>query len=221
MADFILFQQPNGEWAKIAVTLDEQGRAAPQVSSFFASEYVAGRYYTLGDGNHVSSVAVAAANRLMLYYADIPRPLNIASMFTRVITGQAGGAFKTGIWRDLNGRPTGAPIAADNAGQASTSASTPVIPLTASLAPGRYWFGTKHTASSTLPTFIAWHGSYIGFASNVGAPTANEAMSNGATNQPTCVYVADTYANNMPDLTGASFTVGAAQGCPVLGVLVA
>lgn len=217
MADFILLQQPNGEWAKIAVTLDAQGRASPQVSSLSASDYVAGRYYTLGDGNHIASAAVAAASRLMLYCADILRPLNIASMFARVITGQAGGAFKTGIWRDLNGRPRGAPVAADNVGQASTGASTPVIPLTATLAPGRYWFGTKHTATSTLPTFIAWHGSFIQFASYVGAPTANEAMGNGATNQPTCVYVADTYANDMPDLTGASFTMGATQGCPVLG----
>ena len=221
MADFILFQQPNGEWAKIAVTLDEYGRASPQVSALVAPDYVAGRYYTFGNGDVTASVAISAASRLMLYYVDILRPINIASMFARVVTGQTGGTFKTGIWRDLNGRPTGSPVAVDNTGVASAGAGNPVIPIAVTLSPARYWIGTKHTATSTLPTFLAWHGSYLQFTSNVGTDSAAQALASSATGQSYCFTVGDTYANDMPDLTSASLTAASAQGTPVLGALAA
>lgn len=226
MADFILFQQPNGEWAKIAVSLDGDGVAtiltAPAEPLPFgpgAGGYVAGRYYTLGDGNIIAT-AVAAADRLMLYCFDVFAPLDIASLFARCTTLGTGSAMKAGIWADLNGRPTGAPIMADNTGAATTA--TGIIPLAASglLPVGRYWAGAKFTG--TLPAMLAYHGSEVRFASMVGAATAAEALNNGATNQATTVYVASTYADPMPDLTSASFTVNTvAQGVPVIGALVA
>lgn len=226
MADFILFQQPNGEWAKIAVSLDGDGVAtiltAPAEPLPFGpgpGGYVAGRYYTLGKGNIIANV-VPTADRLNLYYFDLFEPLDIASLFLRVAVAGTTSAVKAGIWADLNGRPTGAPLIADNTGVDTTSTGVKTFSATGSLPAGRYWAGTK--ATGTVHAMIALHGSDVRFASDIGAATAAEALNNGATKQPTVIYTASTYADPMPDLTAASFTTNtAAQGAAVLGALAA
>ena len=222
MADFILFQQPNGEWAKIAVSLDPGGVAtvltAPTTPLGAAGGYVSGRHYTLGRGNIIANI-VPVADRLNLAYFDVFEPLGIASLFLRVAVGGTTSGAKVGIWADLDGRPTGAPLIADNVGVDTTTTGIKTIPGTATLPVGRYWTGAKCTG--TVHAFIAWHGSDVRFMSDIGGSTAALTLNNGATNQFTTLHVASAYADALPNLTGASFTEGSAQGMPVIGALVA
>lgn len=183
------------------------------------SGLIPGGYYTLGEGVIIASAAVAAADRLMLYMFDVEEATPVAALFARVAIAGAGSAMKAGIWRNVASRPTGLPIIADNVGM-SCAATGPIEAAVAGIIPrGRWWAGAK--CSATLPTMIAWHGSAIRQPSLAGAATATAAINNGATNQAGAYHLdGQTFANDLPDLTGAAILPGA-TGCPVLGVKVA
>ncbi|MBW8268279.1 hypothetical protein [Caldovatus aquaticus] len=181
--------------------------------------YKPGRYYPFGAVPVTSTGAVNAADRLLLHPAEIMAPVTIDRLFLRVITAGAGSSVKMGLWRaDGAGRPTGAPLAAVNAAQSTAVAGVveaAVSPVR--LEPGLYFAGSKFTG--TLPTCTSVPGTSMLVAWWCGADTAANAIQNGGTNQMSGVYVANAFAGDMPDLTGASFTelTGASQGLPVLG----
>lgn len=95
--------------------------------------------------------------------------------------GGAGAALKAGIWRlDMAaGRPTGTPLAYNNAGAAATGTGLITIPLNVDFShvlSGAYAVGIIGASASPLPTLIAQpngDGAFIGFAGfAVGASPA-------------------------------------------------
>lgn len=170
--------------------------------------YTAGRYYPTTTNTVSISAAVPATNTVYLYLFYVPRTVTITHLGARVVTGQSGSAIKTGIWANLNGRPYGAPLAADNTGVATeTTGSTVDSPAAITLQTGWYWFGSKCTG--TLPTLVsltALHRNDVHYGVTSLASAGHPALS-----------IASTYANDMPTFTDSE-TWGSVQaaGVPVL-----
>lgn len=156
--------------------------------------YVAGRNYTLGDGQ-VTTTAPAAIDQIYFYQFRLYQPINFVSAAVRVSAGGAGSSVKAGIWANSpqSGRPVGPPLAADNTGAATTGTGQITLAMSGFLRPGLYWAGTKYTG--TLPTM---------FSINNGLDCAP----NGNNISATAVSFADTYSNSMPTLAeGATFVM--------------
>lgn len=160
-----------------------------------------------------SATAVAATDTLYLYPFYMFRPATIVSLHLRIQTGGAGSAIKSGIWANspVSHRPLGAPLVADNTGQATTaSTTTTAADITDTpLAPGWYWAGSK--ATGTLPVMYSVPTSNLFCSAFMGFGTSTAALVGSG------ISIASTYADNLPTLAGgASFTNHTGGGIPVL-----
>lgn len=188
----------------------------PLRRSLFAGDhpgYVAGRYY-LGDGGGVTTtVVVGAIDTLYFNLLRVMAPITLTGLVCRTGTGGAASSIKMGIWGNspVSQRPLGAPIAADNTGQATTGSSTNVeAAISCLLSPGWWWVGSKFTG--TLPTMVAFSGTSLNHVMRHGASNASLLIPASG------ITFADTYSNNMPTLAeGASFTQNTTGNHPLIG----
>jgi hypothetical protein len=186
-----------------------------RASIYGLPSYVSGKYYSTW-ANVTGAAAVPAVDVVYFYPFQVFAPVTMKSLHARVVTAGAGSAVKVGIWANstVSNLPLGAPIVADNTGQATTSSNSNTTSNIADtlFPPGWYWAGTKFTG--TLPTMVS-----IPTASNFMAATMG--VSSIAALAVCGVSIADAYANDMPTLSeGAAFTVVAVAGAPVISFLV-
>lgn len=173
--------------------------------------YLTSRYYPTWEGA-VTNAAVAAADILLLYPFRVAHTVTVKTLFCRVITGGAGSAVKMGLWANsaVSNRPLGAPLTADNTGQATTGSGTnpeaDVADVT--LTPGWYWAGSKFTG--TLPTMWACQGNNPFTMAVMGSANVSALIQTG-------LSIASPYGDDMPTLSeGASFSMSTVA-MPLLG----
>lgn len=165
---------------------------------------IAGKYYSPFENAVLSAgAAPGATNTIYLYPFRLALPVTVTKIVLKTGTGGAGSSVKSGIWANspISARPIGAPLIADNTGQATTgSAAVIEVDTTDAFLPaGWYWGGTKYTG--TLPTMVGFSGTGFNAGRDIGDDTS-------AIFSPlTGLSFADTYSNSMPTFTeGASFT---------------
>ena len=196
--------------------LTDPGEADPDRDDWAVFGKVPGQSYATWDGNIIASVAMAALNTLYLHPFFLEEDVYITGLATRVVTGAAGALLKAGIWMNRRGKPVGSPIIFDNAGVSAASSGVAPFTITpTALRKGWYWGGVK--AGTAAPTCTAITGTSTRGSSLMGGQTTSTGLVNSATTQLAGRSVADTYANNLPNLTGVSLSdVTAASGMPVL-----
>lgn len=156
MADNILIQQPNGEWATLR-TVDIGGGVQVPVVQMQDAGYAAGSLTPLSD-TQSAAAAVAAVDVGYARPFKVRAPITPASFGVRTVTLGAGSAFKIGIWGNalLTNRPTGLPLMFNDTGEPTTASNTnDQAPLSAGalLVPGPvYWCLAKWTG--TLPSVV-------------------------------------------------------------------
>lgn len=178
--------------------------------------YIDGLCYSTWDSVISVSGAIAAVDTLYLYPFFIEEDIGIDQLYFRVNTAGAGSSVKGGIYRDLSGRPEGDPIVVDNTGVSSASTGLKTLSIsTAYVTRGWYWAATKSTG--TLPRCVSIAGTTLWASSRIGSTSA-DVLVNGATNQISGLSIVDAYASNLPNLTGAVFTLvtGTDAGIPIL-----
>lgn len=181
--------------------------------------FASGQFYSTWPGNVSATGTVSAADRVFLYPFQVPKALRAGSFAIRVATPGTSSAAKFGLWANVNGRPAGLPVSADNVGVATTLAG--VVTFSApdvNFRGGEWcWIGTKHSGTTT-PVCLSIPGNALLSSYLAGADTASNALQSGATNQLSALSFIDAYANPMPDLTGAALAAvtGASQGVPII-----
>lgn len=157
-----------------------------------------GRYYP--STSTVAAGAVVGINEI--YFVPID-PILTPTMFDRlalwVTTGGAGSSAKFAVYANGTGAninlPVGAPVLVNNTGVATTtSAAGAEVTVSGSALMGCYWAAVKFTG--TAPNVYCNSGASGGVAARIGNGSLNASPVNART-------LADTYANNMPTLTGA------------------
>jgi hypothetical protein len=180
--------------------------------------YATSRFYALFSGAQATATAWVPTldTTIALVPFLIRRPVTLATLNIRTVTGVASSAAKMGIWaaNSTTGRPTGTPIAnaVSNTGQATTANnSNASIAATAALVAGDYWYGVAVTTGA--PTFrsIGGNDEMIEFEYGRSALATNTTVSG---------YTAPyTYATDITtlDLTAATLTdILGAGGVPVM-----
>jgi hypothetical protein len=183
----------------------DYGISRAQLQAIVHPGYVSGNFYPLSPAN-TSNGTVAAADTLYLHLALVPRAVSIQSLYTRCSGGGTGSNVKYALWRDSVGLPIGLPVAANNTGAATTGTGSISLAVTATLAPGFYWFGSVHNGSplaafTTLATTSAAPWAF-------GAASANTAIGGSGTAQINGYSIAQLYTNDIAalDLTGAGLS---------------
>lgn len=160
-----------------------------------------------------TAAAIPAADVLYLYPFWVPRPVLVVSLHHRIQTGGAGSAIKSGIWANspVSNKPLGAPLIADNTGQATTSSTATITADTTDklLGPGWYWAGTKSTG--TLPAMWSVPPSNPFCSYFMGFGTATDGIVGSG------FSIAATYSSDLPTFAeGASFTAYTGGGIPAV-----
>lgn len=159
--------------------------------------YLTGSFYSTFPGLSTTATAVPAIDTLYIYPFVVRANVTVVSLSIRVVTGGTGSSVKLALYANgTTGKPTGAPIAVNNTGGATTTSSGTVTLTVTSLplSPGVYWVAQKHTGTLPTPVSISSasfnHNDIFGRSSIVSSSL-------------TAWSRADTYSNNMPTLTGA------------------
>ena len=176
--------------------------------------YVAGRWYFPDFVGIASTVAVGAVDIVYFNLVRVFSPILVKGLVCRTGTGGAGSSVKMGVWANspVSVRALGAPLIADNTGQATTGNSTNVEADTADTWLGRGWYWTGAKFTGTLPTMLAVPGTAPNHAMRAGATT------NALLTFVTGVTFADAYSNNLPTLSeGASFSQSTTGNHPLVG----
>jgi hypothetical protein len=123
--------------------------------------YVSGQYYPTFTGVQGQGTAVGAIDTLYIYPFILRQTVKVAKLTMRVNALGAASAGKIVLWRNSRTlfRPVGAPIAADNVGQATTANNSNAeyaLPATLVLPANVYWIGAKFTG--TLPQMVSVSG---------------------------------------------------------------
>jgi hypothetical protein len=135
----------------------------------------------------------------------VRQPVSVQKIGTRVVTGQVGGALKAGIWRcgpagsgSATGKPYGAPLIADNVGQAATATADAIytLPTAVVLPAGLYWYGVKCTATTTRPSVAVALTAQNGSATQAMLGASTLAAATNATTRG--LTFAQAYATDMP-----------------------
>lgn len=172
--------------------------------------YLASSFYATFTGFASTTSAVPAIDTVYIYPFVITSNVTVASLSVRVVTGGAGSSVKLAIYgTGSTGKPSGAPLAANNTGAATTSNSTTVtLSAAVTLTPGVYWVAQKYTG--TLPTTVSINSLSYSFDGLLGRATIGSSAL-------TAWSKADTYSNDMPTLTGSdSWTDVVAGGVGVV-----
>lgn len=177
------------------------------VPQLFHPGYQAGSVYPTYGGRKTTASAVTAVDIIYVYPFVVYYPLVVKTLLARCVTAGAGSAIKMALWADhpTLHRPTGAPIAADDTGQATTSSGSNQTydPTDFNLGPGWYWAGCKFTG--TLPAMVAIDASMDTVGFFMGFPAADTMLPRPL------LSVAHAYATAFPTLTGNdSFAVSSA-----------
>jgi hypothetical protein len=156
--------------------------------------YVPGLYYMGYPTPTTSGSALPAIDTLYFCPVLILTPLSFDRIGVRVQTGAASALLKHGLWASdpTTKLPIGAPIVADDTGlDCSTSTSSPEVALSAQLAPGLYWWGSK---SGHAPALVA----VTNLQSLVGWAVGRSVIGANATGRS----MAHAMATALPTLTG-------------------
>jgi hypothetical protein len=178
--------------------------------------YLASKFYSTFRGIHNTGTAMAAADTLYVYPFLVRAKLVVATLNIRVVTGGASSHLKMGLWANKyssgsgQGRPFGAPLAAVNTGQDSSSTPTNVsAAASCTLHPGIYWAGAK--CDGTGPQCVS-----ISSTSYEIEELAGRGTFNGST-ALTGLSVAATFSSNMPTFAGSeSWTDVVGNGIPII-----
>lgn len=156
----------------------------------------------------VGTVAIGAADTLILSPLVLPRGMRCKGLVYRCVTGGAGSSIKAGIWAAeiVSGawRPGGLPLRSNNTGGATTANNVDVQLDFASpvwLQPGRVYFAGIR-ATGTLPSMLA-NNSGNTYALTILGGTARTANKQGVS----AVIGSETYATDIAtsNCTGATF----------------
>ncbi len=157
MADNLLVQQPNGEWARLRAVDIGDGVLVLQVQSQ-AAAYVSGGRYPLAETLAGAGAAIAAADVGYARPFMVRAPVTPVAFGVRTSVGGAGSSFKVGIFANnpSTNRPTGLPLTFNDVGEPTTANNTDDYAAVAPpvlLVPGViYWMVTTWTG--TLPTIV-------------------------------------------------------------------
>lgn len=188
---------------------------ALQAAEYFGKKcqpgWVTGEYYPTFTGASASA-APAAVDTLYAYPFELPRGLTLASAAFRCNGGGAASAVKSAIYAsNTAGRPTGAALAADNTGAATTGSGTIAQALSGALPLDVLWVLQKYTG--TLPTMLGLGATSYGLGMMLGRATLSASAASG-------LSLAHTYATAFPTLTGAEGWAHVIGGGPAILFLV-
>lgn len=171
---------------------------AGAVTGIFHGAFRSGLYYELVWFN--PSATSVAGNADAIYFSPpiyIDQSVTTTNLGAFVIGGGTGSSAKLALYADSGGFPSGAPACVDNAGTATTSATTAIQPTAAcTFGPGLFWPAVKQNGS-VRPTFtgaVPTNGTVGGFLIGQAAPAGNGAHTTGLT----CL---DTYTNNFTSIS--------------------
>lgn len=178
--------------------------------------YRTGEYYGTYEGAGGSATITPAIDLIYCYPYFVRENITLTALAIRVATGGTTSAFKAAIYANLRtglrGRPTGAPLAVNNTGVATTSSTTIVdLAMAATISPGVYWFAQKHSGA-VLPICYSMTSNSTINSTLLGRATI-------AAGPILALSLADAYANNMPTLDGTeSWAAVTTSGIPVLNL---
>ena len=97
-----------------------------QFASVVRPPYKTGRFYATWEGAAGAAV-VPAADTVYFYPFRISHVANVVQILLQVVTGGAGSSAKSAIYANsvISDRPVGAPLVADNVGQATATSGHP------------------------------------------------------------------------------------------------
>ncbi|MPZ57627.1 MAG: DUF2793 domain-containing protein [Rhizobiales bacterium] len=173
---------------------------------------VASKFYPTIGASTASNQPVPDADTLYLTPFECRMKMTLTSLAIRVVTAGTGSSVKMALWADKNGRPIGAPLAANNTGAATTSNGTTVSQaISLTLHPGVYWVGSVHTGSP-LPQCVRVANTDSSVSSQMGVSDLTNVSA-------IALSIAQAYANDLSALTftgGESFTDVASNGVPLI-----
>jgi hypothetical protein len=183
--------------------------------------YLSALYYSTFTGVQGQGTAVGAIDTLYIYPFTLRQTVRVSKLAMRVNALGAASAGKIALWRNSKTlfRPVGAPLAADNVGQATTANNATAeyaLPATLVLTPAAYWIGAKFTG--TLPQMVSLSGGNS--ASKVTeAMIGRVALVTGAM---AGLSLAHAYATALPTLVGnEAWAEALGVGIPVVWLKVA
>lgn len=161
---------------------------------------VAGRWYQLSRAQK-SQGAAYVANRLYFVPVWVNEEITIDQLGIRIQAAGSGGNIKGGIWASdpETGKPTGAPVVSFGDTSTSSTGAVTLEVTNTTLQPGLYFMGTVADNSNVICSTVLGSNVLIGMSS-----LSNAMFGNG--NDACGYYVAHTYANALPDMTGVAVT---------------
>jgi hypothetical protein len=182
-------------WLCVDATADAAAWRPLSVAGGFVHR--SGLYYPMVPSGQQTTIRVTDPDLLFLTPFELHERVPFAALGFWIVTGGTGSAVKQAIWRDVGGRPAGAPLLADNAGVATaTSSAAALAAVTGFVGPGLFWHGAKHSGA-VLPIATVYSSQDVAVLRRVGRPSLNSA------NTVTALSLASPYADAMPTLTGA------------------
>jgi hypothetical protein len=155
---------------------------------------------------------VPAADTLLLYPFVWYGGPTLTSLYCRVTTAGTASNVKIGMWRNdyATGRPTGVPVAADNAGAATTGTGLVFASILYAPPPGIYWLGSVHEGS-VLPSFQTVSPGHFTSAMLFPAPISFSVLQGGSNLGVHGLSTPLSYSADIAsaDLTAAVFSVEA------------
>lgn len=195
-----------------------QGGATVRTTAYDASlvgghpGYVTGLWYTPPHATVLAAV-ITTIDTLYAVPLQIFRPISIQALGLNCTTGQAGGAARIGIYSNTSGRPDALLHQGSSTLDLSTSGGKSIsVTGSPTYQPGWYWLATLFTASSTMPSVVQVSSTDAGTAELIGHGTLATAFQ--ASNGPTGVSVARTYASGFPSTFGAATIRTGGQATP-------
>jgi len=178
--------------------------------------YPSGKYTWMCDGTVVGTTNLQTADLIYFYPFTVKRRVACAGLFQICLTGGAGSAVKSAIWRNdpVLARPTGLPIMGQNAGYDTTGTGNKIATFTAvTMDPDVYWCGSKFTG--TAPILLNISSTYASQHIATAAPLA------GASFMPIGFSTADAYANDIMafDATAATLAEVNNSRIPITGMV--
>ncbi len=144
--------------------------------------WVAGRFYGIPNGS-TQAAFTTVSGTIYAYPVSIPNPVSLASINVSVTTGHTGGKARGALFYDVGGYP-GAIVPGTDTGDldgTGTAVVTKTFGTAITMAPGRYWYGSIYTASSTMPDVIGATAIYgTDLNSTIGSDTAAHALATSA-----------------------------------------
>lgn len=148
-----------------------------------ALPWVSGRSYSIPRGVQ-PAIFLTVISTLYAYPFHVPNQVTIGNIGLSVITGQSGGAARVGIYAD-NGSGYPGTLVLDSGALVATATAVVTAGAQATiLYPGRYWFASIFTATSTFPSVA---GDGTSYSNELGAVIGFDTMASSLATNLTAV----------------------------------